>query len=460
MIEGSPVLAEAALAGQGETETRRHKRYAGPRGSLCCNRLMKSPFTDADLSIWDLSIIHSPWRWRQCAHGHEIDLWGNSLVSVQKKLSGWYIRHDCWKPCTSSQCLGPYVPSTSDSIPVPCKGYIDLKVPDKPTEHLWAPYPQHTSTQWRDSADLLPRTDGIYTSTISNNKEIFKPRVILDRCLAFTPEGDVFDFEVRHDGYEKETFQERAGRIVPWFRADRLSFGPGMAWRGLYEVSGISLTCSLTEIKAAPYTFAGNLQGDATTLKLKWVGQKGKAKFEYEFRPLAVQPGSRPTPAVGQAKDAPRSQPQQQISAARLFELLSESAAQVPYANRPIKSSIKAFANARYIQSAERIIGICDLHFTYMSTFLFVVTSERIYLSSGSIGNKYWKDLAVQIPSVFNVDDKTFCIPLTRVEECSIKDGSFCLKIAEAPVVEFSAYDAKTYASLIQRFMWAARNNS
>lgn len=432
---------------------------------------MKPPFTDAELDVWDLSIIRSPYQYGQCSHGHGIPLTGNHLAIVRKKFSGWYIRHHCWSPCYA--CRG--IPYRSPDIPMPCERYIDLKIPDEPTQHLWAPYPQHTSTQWRDNADLLPRTDGVYTSNISNNKELFKAREMRDQCLVFTPEGDVIDFRIEHDGYEKETFQEKASSIVPRFRAERLGMGPGAAWRGLYEVTDTSLTCSLTAIAATPYTFTGNLQGDVTTLKLKRTAGKEKAKLEYKFWPLTRQPQGQPAPAGGQAVDAPLGQPampradaqpsapappRQEMSAAGLFEVLSQSAAQIPYANRPIKGSIKTFADAHYIRRGERVIGICDLHFTYLSTFLFVVTNERLYLSQGSIGGKYWKDLSAQMPAEFNVDGKTFCIPLAQVKECAIKDGTFGLKIADAPVVEFSAYDAKAYASLIQRFMWSARNNS
>lgn len=239
---------------------------------------MKPPFTDADLEIWNRSIAHSPYRYGRCAHRHGVELSGNYLFNVKKKLSGWYVRHECGAPCT-----GCY----NAAGPLPCRSFVDLKIPDNPTEHLWVSYPRHTSTQWRDGAALLPRTDGVYTCTISNNKELFKPRVIRDRCLVFTPEGDVLDLKLEHDGYGKESFKEKAGRIVPWFRDDRLGYGPSASWRGLYEVTGTSLTCSLTEIAASPYTYTGKLQGDATTLKLKWVNRKDKAKWEYTFRPVA-----------------------------------------------------------------------------------------------------------------------------------------------------------------------------
>jgi hypothetical protein len=231
------------------------------------------------------SISDSPYRWDRCGHGHPVSIDSNSVVNAKKKLAGgWYIRHHCY----ASEC-GPCSPGGS-LIYAPCSGWLDLKIPDNPAQHLWAPYPRQTSTQWRDSAALLPRTDGVYTWTVANKKEVFKPRVIRDRCLVFTPEGDVVDMLLEHDGYGKEKFREKAADIAPRVGKDRsLSYGDGvgMCWRGLYAVTGTELTCSLTEVKAEPYTITGKLNGDVTTLKVKKAYKKAKMKYEYTFRPIA-----------------------------------------------------------------------------------------------------------------------------------------------------------------------------
>jgi hypothetical protein len=209
----------------------------------------------------------------------------NSVVNAKKKLaSGWYIRHRCY----AREC-GPCSPYGSITY-APCSSWVDLDIPDHPAERLWYPYPRQTSTQWRESAALLPRTDGVYTWTISNKKEVFKPRVIRDRCLVFTPEGDVVDTVLEHDGYGKERFRESAAGIAPRVGKPHslaCGSGTGMCWRGLCEVKGSDLTCSLTEFRAEPYTITEKLRGDMTKLKVKESHKKTKDKREYTFRPLA-----------------------------------------------------------------------------------------------------------------------------------------------------------------------------
>lgn len=174
------------------------------------------------------------------------------MIVKRKITGGWYARLDCWKPhCWKCRDLAGNAGM--------CKSGVEINIPDDPVRQPWISYPRHSSTQWRDNALSLPRTDGVYTSTVESKKEVFKPRVFRDRYLAFTPEGEVLDYEAIHDGYDRERFHADAADIVTRFRTGELySFRPDpVRWRGLYSMTGTALTCSLTEVQASGYV--GNL---------------------------------------------------------------------------------------------------------------------------------------------------------------------------------------------------------
>jgi hypothetical protein len=252
--------------------------------------MLRRPFTDEDLETFRLSIKASPNRWTRCKHSHLIDQgWIEPTMISWKLAGGWYVRYDC--PETS--CGACPSPGGGGG---PCHSGVNLNLPDDPARHLFPPFPQHSSTQWRDKATLLPRTDGVYTRTVETRKPMFKPRVFDDACLVFTDEGEVLDDVIGHEGYDTEDFKARAAALFPKVRAGYRSCGPTSTWRGLYEVTGDALNCSLTEMAGERYGFTGTLSGDAGTLKLKKVDARGRklAKQEYTFRPLAGAPAWTP----------------------------------------------------------------------------------------------------------------------------------------------------------------------
>jgi large subunit ribosomal protein L7/L12 len=232
----------------------------------------------SDLQSWQASYGTSPYRYQKCKHGHDVDL-ATSPWRVKRTIQGRHVDVECMEPC--EKCTDPYRRSLDGTNKDPCKSGVLLDVPHDPATKVATQYPRHTSTAWRDSAATLPFVAGAYTRTIELKKQMFKPNVYQDHCLVFTADGDIFDFVLRHEGYDQESFRSSVERIVTDFRPR-----PGR-WRGLYRVDGSTLTCSLTREAGERYGYSGTLAANPGKLKLKPLS--GRHKMEFTFRPLALQ---------------------------------------------------------------------------------------------------------------------------------------------------------------------------
>jgi large subunit ribosomal protein L7/L12 len=221
-----------------------------------------------ELRNWRETFRSSPTRWTSCGCGHLIDRAERPWQQTRRGLKR-YVSISCWVTyCDKCVVLNR---GTQMHEPGPCKGSDLIPIPDDPAHRIAARYPQHESTAWRDRAQVLPRFNGAYAYTLSKSGGLLKTPSFKDRCLYFTDSGIVYDVILHHSGYNRD-FQERALRHAP--KAGFDTGGPDR-WRGLYQVDGRKITCSLTEINGAKYGFTGTISADGSWIGLKRTDAKG-----------------------------------------------------------------------------------------------------------------------------------------------------------------------------------------
>jgi hypothetical protein len=228
----------------------------------------------SELTQWRGLYEHSPKRFAPCGSGHLVDLFEETWEAVGTKRGRWFAYVRCYEE------IGPL--STSP----PCRSGVNVSLPVDSGEISVMTYQARHETQaWRQSASVLPRSDGIYVDHASND-DIHKHY----DALFFTGQGVIFVF---HFSVLKGPFvshissiETEARKSMKWFSHP----SPRHELRGLYSVTGQAVSFTVHDRNGSSAEYAGVIDAKAKELKLEVLPightRRKPLKITYKYKSL------------------------------------------------------------------------------------------------------------------------------------------------------------------------------
>ena len=149
------------------------------------------------------------------------------------------------------------------------------------------------------------------------------------------------------------------------------------------------------------------------------------------------------------------------------IDRLLQVARETDWVIRPDKRTLEYVAAV--LSPQESVLGVCQLWLSASFDCSFTVTDQNVYFGKNNAdyitgyakGKKRWSRLCQSTPTRFHIDERVLRIPLAAVEECTITDDVFTLRLRDEPAIAFNVFPMKARAEAantwIQRFLEAAR---
>jgi hypothetical protein len=203
-----------------------------------------------------------------------VDVYESSWQAAGNRKNGWH----AVAACHASGC-GTCDPNRYGHA---CGSGVAVDLPVDPEEISVPAYEaQQQSDAWRQSAAVLPRTNGVYSDQVSkdySNKHF--------EAILFTEWGTVFvfDVEVASGLFAPVPFREGARRAMQWFGHP----SPREERRGLYGLNGLAISFTVRDMYGNPAEYTGAIDASSKELKLQVVpiGHTGRRplKRTYKFQ--------------------------------------------------------------------------------------------------------------------------------------------------------------------------------